>query len=298
MDKLDCINTFIGVVEQGNFSKASRHLGITRDQVAKRICYLESLFDTVLFTRTTRNMNLTHAGEKFYQHSKVIMGELEWAINDFIYDKEFPGGTLKINAPHSFLQSYLSELISNFMKLYPLIKIDLFLSDEFVEINEENFDLSLRMSAKKHTDPHSHLLNIYQRRFYATDTYFKKYGKPTELEQLKQHHLLLYSQKRSPNKITLFKNNTEESIFTNPLFTCNSGSFLLELCKNDQGIIYLPSFLLEKDKELGHITRCLEDYQSPELYVYAITSSKKKIPKTLELFLEHLKSNLPSSATG
>lgn len=297
MDKLDCINTFISVVEHGNFSSASRNLGITRDQVAKRICYLETLFDSVLFIRNTRNMSLTHSGEKFYQHSKVIMSEFEWATSDFTYDQEFPGGVLRINAPLSFQQTYLSEIISNFMTLYPLIKIDLFLSDKVIDINEENYDISLRISQKNTNEPHVHLFSIHHKYFYATKNYFKNHGKPKTLEELKQHNLLLYSQTKLNNKIILTKNKKEESFYCTPQLICNSGSFLLELCKRNQGIIYLPSFLVEKEEILGNISRCLEDYHSPPLHFYAITSSKKRPPRTLKLFLDHLKKFLTNTSS-
>lgn len=64
MDRLDCISTFVSVVEHGNFSSAARALDISRDLVAKRVCYLENDLKTTLLNRTTRQMNLTSCGEK------------------------------------------------------------------------------------------------------------------------------------------------------------------------------------------------------------------------------------------
>lgn len=173
MDRLDCINTFIAVVETGNFSNASRHLGITRDQVAKRICYLEAIFNTALFIRNTRKMHLTQSGDKFYQHSKVIMSEFEWAESEIFYEQKYPEGVLRINAPYSFSQTYLTDAISKFMDQYPNIKIDLFLTDHFLDIYEEKYDINLRL---KYEVDHSHarLFNTYQRYFYATPAYFEK----------------------------------------------------------------------------------------------------------------------------
>ncbi|WP_151810348.1 LysR family transcriptional regulator [Acinetobacter bereziniae] len=294
MDKLDCINTFISVVEHGNFSSASRHLGITRDQVAKRICHLETIFNTALFIRNTRKMDLTHSGEKFYQHSKVIMSEFEWATSDFVHDQKYPEGKLRINAPHSFRQANLTEIISKFMTQYPNIKIDLFLSDKFLNINENKYDIVLRISSEI-DERNTHLLSTYHRHFYATSSYLEKYGKPHTLDELKQHSLLLYSQADSSAKIVLSKNKKEESIYCTPKLSCNSGDFLLDFCKQDQGIIFLPDFLAQKDQEAGKIVRCLEDYDSAQLYFYAITSSKHKMAKKVRLFLDELKAYFPNT---
>jgi DNA-binding transcriptional LysR family regulator len=145
MDKLDCIYTFISVVENGNFSNASRNLGITRDQVSKRIFYLESLFSTSLFTRNTRKMDLTRSGEKFYQRCKVIVKELDLAANDFIYDQKYPEGILKVSAPHAFIQTCFSDIISNFLIQYPNIEIDLLFSEKALGINEHKFDIILKI---------------------------------------------------------------------------------------------------------------------------------------------------------
>ncbi|MEG0347022.1 MAG: LysR substrate-binding domain-containing protein [Acinetobacter sp.] len=288
MDKLDCINTFISVVENGNFSKASRNLGITRDQVAKRICYLETILNTSLFIRNTRTMDLTHSGERFYQHCKVIMSEFEWATNDFNHEQKFPEGKLRINAPHSFRQTHLTDILSNFMTQYPSIKIDLFLSDNFLNVDEDKFDIVLRIGPDIDA-PNTHLYSTHHRYFYATPSYFQKNGVPNTIGELKQHSLLLYSQTNLNTKITLSKNQKQETIYCIPKLTCNSGDFLLEFCKQDQGIIYLPDFLAKTDEDAGKIIRCLEDYHSAKLYFYAISSPKQKTPKKVQLFLDYLK---------
>ncbi len=172
MDKLDCIHTFISVVESGNFSNASRNLGITRDQVSKRIFYLESLFSTSLFIRNTRKMDLTRSGEKFYQRCKVIVKELDLAANDFIYDQKYPEGILKISAPHVFIQTCFSDIISNFLIQYPHIEIDLLFSENSVDINEHKFDIILKVE-EEITDVNTFTLNRYKRNFYATPAFLK-----------------------------------------------------------------------------------------------------------------------------
>ncbi|NUF13951.1 LysR family transcriptional regulator, partial [Acinetobacter oleivorans] len=165
------------VVETGNFSHASRKLGVTRDQVSKRILYLESLFSTSLFTRNTRKMDLTRSGEKFYQRCKVIVKELDLAANDFIYDQKYPEGILKISAPHAFVQTCFSEIISNFLNQYPNIEIDLLFSENSTNINEHKFDIILKIE-EEIKEQNIFLLDTYKRNFYATTTFLNKYGRP------------------------------------------------------------------------------------------------------------------------
>lgn len=286
MDKLDCINTFISVVENGNFSKASRHLNITRDQVAKRICFLETQFNTLLLIRNTRSMHLTLAGERFFEHCKVIMSEYEWAKNELILEQKYPEGELRINAPHSFSPIYLTQIISNFMTKYPNISLNLFLTDKFIDTFEMPFDVSLRIS-ENIIEKEATVFKTFQRYFYATPNYLKQYGIPQNIDDLKEHNLLFYSQNFNNSKIILNNDTHKEFIYSNPQLLCNSGDFLLEFCKLDQGIVFLPDFIAEKDVQSGKIQRCLEQYTAPDLQLYAITQNRQQTTK-VKLFLSHL----------
>lgn len=277
MDKLDCIHTFISVVESGNFSNASRNLGITRDQVSKRIFYLESLFSTSLFIRNTRKMDLTRSGEKFYQRCKVIVKELDLAANDFIYDQKYPEGILKISAPHVFIQTCFSDIISNFLIQYPHIEIDLLFSENSVDINEHKFDIILKVE-EEITGVNTFTLNRYKRNFYATPAFLKKYGKPKSIEELRKHNIYLYSRSDLQNKI----------INSAPQLICNNIEILLELCKKNKGILFIPDFLAKKYEDDGVIINCSQDIFSLELLFYATTPYGSKIPKKVQLFLDSL----------
>ncbi|MEX0569958.1 LysR family transcriptional regulator, partial [Acinetobacter baumannii] len=168
MDRLDCISTFVSVVEHGNFSSAARALDISRDLVAKRVCYLENDLRTTLLTRTTRQMNLTSCGEKFYQHSKVILSEFEWAAYEISYNQQYPEGELKLNTPMSFSNIFLQHIISDFIEKYPSIKIDLFMTDQLLDMNNNKFDLTIRVDGSPPNLANSKILNTYQRYLYAT----------------------------------------------------------------------------------------------------------------------------------
>jgi len=280
MDKLDCINTFISVVETGNFSHASRDLGITRDQVSKRIFHLESLFSTSLFIRNTRKMDLTRSGEKFYQRCKVIVKELDLAANDFVYDQKYPEGILKISVPHAFVQTCFSEIISNFLIQYPNIEINLLFSENSLGINEQKFDIVLKFE-EEIKEQNIFILNSYRKNFYATTEFLNKYGKPKSIEELRKHNILLYSRSDLKNKI----------INSPPQLICNNIEILLDFCQKNQGILFIPDFLAKKYEEDGVIINCSQDIFSSKIHFYAITPYGSKIPKKVQLFLDSLKQN-------
>ncbi|WP_332606150.1 LysR family transcriptional regulator [Acinetobacter sp. ESBL14] len=289
MDRIDCINTFLSVVEHGNFSISAKNLNISRDLVSKRIQYLENDLKVSLFIRTTRRMNLTPCGEKFYQHAKVMMSELEWAKYEISYDQQYPEGELKINAPLSFSRNVLTNIISDFIQQFPFIKIDLYLTDQFIDIYEQQFDLTLRVDEIADKNFQHTVINTYTRSFYASNSYLEKRGIPDTIDDLKKHDFLLYSSsKNTHNKITLNKNETTEIIQCYPKFICNNGDLLLDLCTKGHGIIFLPDFIAKKYFDAGEIAKCLEDYHSPMMNFYAIYPNGQKVPKKLQIFIDFL----------
>lgn len=290
MDKLDCINTFINVVEQGNFSQASRFLGITRNQVAKRICYLETFFNSTLFIRDTRKMYLTSSGEKLYQHSKIIMNEFEWATNELLHDQKYPEGKIKIIAHDLFAQLYLRQIIMQFMIDYPNIEIELSLEPQNSDLSYDGYDISLTFQ-DTFEESQLYCLSQSQYNFYATPTYFKNYGIPLNTEDLKKHNLL-FPQNHLKNKISLTRNQKTEHIYFAAKMTSNSECFLLDFCKQHQGIIFISELLARPSEEAGLIQRCLTEYQAPTSYLYASTPNQKKIPNKVQIFLNYLKKNV------
>lgn len=288
MDRLDCIKTFISVIENGNFSRAARSMRITRDQVAKRICYLESDLNVPLLTRNTRGMSLTKYGEKFHSHSKIILSEFEWAKDEINSEQIYPEGEIKINAPLSFSCTFLSNIISSFMDKYPSIKVDLFLTDSFLENNDNHFDITLRVDGNPNTASGDMIIASYFRNFYASPNYLKRQGIPNDLQALKQHDLLLYYQNSTHNKITLSDGDSTVDFHCYPKFTCNNGDLLLELSIQDKGIVFLPDFIAKKHLQSGLIARCLDHYHSPEIYFYVVHTNSLKRVNRVKLFTDFL----------
>lgn len=288
MDRLDCIKTFISVIESGNFSRAARSMGITRDQVAKRICYLENDLNAPLFIRNTREMSLTKYGEKFHSHSKVILSEFEWAKDEINSEQIYPEGEIKINAPLSFSRNFLTNIISNFISKYPGIKVNLFLTDSFLDNKDDNFDITLRIDNNPNHATGDAVIGSYFRNFYASPDYLLTRGTPLNLTDLKNHDLMLYFQNTTHNKITLSEGDKTIDFHCYPKFTCNNGDLLLELSIQNKGIVFLPDFIANKHIKSGLITRCLDNYHSPEIYFYIASTSTRKTPNKVKLFTDFL----------
>ncbi|MBJ9984830.1 LysR family transcriptional regulator [Acinetobacter sp. S40] len=291
MDRLDCILSFVSVVEQGNFSKAAQYQNLSRDMVAKRIAYLENNLKATLFHRTTRTMRLTPSGETLYKHSKVIISELDWVKYELSYNQQYPAGELKVNAPLSFSHLILKDLFVKFQNQYPEIRINLTLTDHHLDMASGDFDLTLRISEKIDSSYKSRNFLSIDRYFYATPEYLKTYGYPSHIEDLKHHKVLSYSINEQLPKFKFKKDSQDINVEYLPTFICNNGDFLLDLCLAHKGISFLPEFIVQSYVENGQLVRCFLDYSCEPICFHALwPASQQLLPKKVRLFIDFLAS--------
>lgn len=138
------VETLAAVVECNGFSHAAKYLGISPALVSRRIHNLEEVLGVVLLTRTTRKFELTGEGVLLYQHAKKVILDKQTTLLAIEALSSKAAGVLKMSAPLNFGRQYIASALSEFMKIYPKIEIELVLSNQRVDIIKENFDLVIR----------------------------------------------------------------------------------------------------------------------------------------------------------
>lgn len=122
---MDYYKNFIKIADLGNISLAAKTLLIAQPSLSKQIQILEKEFGTPLLKRNARNVELTTAGEIFYQKAKLIC-----EINNICYDEIHTSilgnrGKLKIGITISYPDWYIEDLFKDFSDLYPQITYDI-----------------------------------------------------------------------------------------------------------------------------------------------------------------------------
>ena len=151
MDKLTTMKTFLAVVQEGSFSKAADKLDISPQLVSKYISALEDNLRTRLLHRTTRKVSVTEAGNQYYQRCQQVIIDIEDMENSLNNLSENVSGVLSISAPMSFGTKHLAGLLVDFQNQYPNLKLDLRLTDQYVDIVEQGIDIALRIGVLKNS---------------------------------------------------------------------------------------------------------------------------------------------------
>ena len=140
---IDDLKLFVQIYEKRSLSAVAMIAQTTPGVISKRLAQLETEFGTRLFHRTTRTIQPTDEGQRLFEQSVNLLElveqyESEWG------EKTQPSGQIRMTASASFARLYLMPLITQFIRLYPSIRISFELSDKVLDIVAEGIDLAIR----------------------------------------------------------------------------------------------------------------------------------------------------------
>lgn len=184
------LDIFARVARTGNMSAAGREMGLSPAVVSKRISLLEDRLGARLFQRTTRHLTLTETGDGYFKRVVDILSLVEEA-EDFVNRRNTkPRGHLKITAPTSFSRRHVAPHLPNFLNRYPEIDLDFRITDDFVDIIRENFDVAIRIGELEDSSLVAKKLANEHRILCAAPAYLQAFDSPKDLADLEMHNCL------------------------------------------------------------------------------------------------------------
>src|ERR1700752_3604922 len=89
---------FLAVVEYGGFRAAARAVRSRPSALGHSVAGLEARLKVQLFIRTTRNVSLTEAGERFAEALQPALGQIGRAFDALEGYSDRPAGTIPLHA--------------------------------------------------------------------------------------------------------------------------------------------------------------------------------------------------------
>ena len=289
MDKLDAMNAFAKVVSLGSYADAARALGLTRSAVSKAVMELEQLLGARLLDRTTRRVSPTEAGLSYYERCLDILARVEETELQVSRLHDEPKGVLKINAPMSFGMLYLGDAIAAFMASYPDLKIEMTLTDRFIDPVEEGVDVTIRIAMLSDSSLIARKLAPARRAVVASPTYIAAFGAPRTPDDLAQHRWLAYGATTTLQRWSYEKaDGTMATVPLKAALCCNNGDVLRDAAVAGQGIAELPTFLIGCDIADGRLEVLLPDHPRRELGIYALYTPNRYLATKTRVLIDFL----------
>ena len=152
--------------------------GFRATTVSERLAALETHFGVVLLNRTTRAISLTDEGRTLVEGAKRVLGEVEDLETRIRLGAQTLSGPIRISVPSDIGRTVVSAEINRFLSEHPAISVELLLSDGYVDIVGQGFDIALRFGPVTDSSLRVRSLGRKRRVVCAAPTYLENHGTP------------------------------------------------------------------------------------------------------------------------
>lgn len=136
------LRAFEAAARHGSFKQAANELAVTPTAISHQIRLLEQFTGLTLFKRQVRKVVLTDAGSELYPVLCDGFNAFETVLQRL--------GTIQarrhviISATRAFTARWLAPRVADFRKLYPEIDLELYASDQPVDLGADVADIAIR----------------------------------------------------------------------------------------------------------------------------------------------------------
>lgn len=281
---------FAKVVERGSFSAASEALGLGKSVVSAHVQALEKSLGVQLLNRSTRSISLTEEGRRFLEPCQRITQEVEAAFFDMEAQRHTPRGTLRITAPYNLGLAILIPLLDRFRAANPLVQVDLVLEDGITNMIAEGYDLAFRVGWLSDSRLHAVRLSSMELVVCGASSYFDRFPKPEEPEDLIHHAWVAISLLQQATQLTMEDaSGRRRSVRLKPSVLVNSGVAACEFVRQGSGIGLVPDYAVRADLAAGRLVRVLPGWRTKPGTISAVYPHQERMPPKLRVLLDFLK---------
>ncbi|MEK2690737.1 LysR family transcriptional regulator [Bdellovibrio sp. GT3] len=283
---LNEIAIFVKVVQTGSFSAAAKQLEMPNSTVSLKISSLEQRLGVTLIHRTTRKLQITPAGQLFFDRCQLGISELKAAEDEVSQGQGEAQGLLKVTAPAIIGSSVLKEAIAEFRNRHPKIQLELVLTDRRVDLISEGVDLAIRAGDLKDSTLIAKKLGISYFAPFASPAYLKKNGTPQHPKDLRAHQCLQFTPLGKDHWELINDNRTKVTVKLMGNLIIDDLNLIKDLSLAGEGIALLPTFLCGNETSQKKLVRILPAWRSDQRPVSFVYPPQRFSQPRLEAFIK------------
>lgn len=297
----DAIQIFLEVQEAGNLSQVAKRHNLAVSSISRKIDALEAELGIKLFHRSSRRLLLTDSGEQFLPRARNIKAELEDARQAMSDLNAAPRGLLTVTAPSAFGRRHIAPAVASFLNRYPLMEVDLHVSDEIIDLSTKRVDVAIRIGVLPDSDLVATMLAPQHRLTCASPAYLARHGRPAAPQDLLQHNCLSVATPPLPAWWWCYPGvNREMSLPVSGSLRSDDTESLLYAALAGVGIVHLASWMVCDAIESGQLISLFPAAQLTSRKmrpaIHAVRMPGRSHVAKAQLFIAHLRSTFGEPA--
>jgi DNA-binding transcriptional LysR family regulator len=286
------------IAQTRSLTQTARRLGVAKSSVSVRLKDLERMLAVPLVRRTTRSITLTPAGQQLVEETRASFLHIEQGLAGVRDLAGAPRGLVRLTAPVALGRQHIAPAIPKLLERYPELRLELDLSDRFVNLTQEGFDLAVRHASRV---PESHVATLLcesRAVLLASPGYLARRGVPEHPGELSRHDCLLYlrdggapawsferreRRARAPERV---------SVPVRGPLRANNSEVLREAAAAGMGLGLLPDFTAWSGAGSQELVPVLPQWRPVGFFgerLQAIRPWSPRTPRAVQCVIDHLR---------
>jgi DNA-binding transcriptional LysR family regulator len=287
---LEDLQVILKVAEFRSITAAATNLDMRTATASAAVKRVESALGVELFIRTTRQLRLSNAGEKYIPQCEQALLMLEQAKQNMKGELDIIDGDLRIALSSDLGRNLVMPWIDEFMAVHPDISLRANISDSNVDFYRDSVDLALRYGSPSDASVYGFKICNVPRVLCATQAYIDQHGKPTHPHDLASHNALLYQLHDMTHDVWEFSN--AKAIFKikmNGNRVSNDSDLVRRWCVGGKGLAAKSCLDMSHDLLAGNVVSLMPEYQAKPTELWLIFPSRQSITPAARLLRDTLK---------
>ena len=291
-DRLSEIATFVEVARQRSFVRAAEHLQVNVSAVSRAVAALETRLGVRLLQRSTRRVGLTEAGGAHLPRCEALLAELAEAEAAVSARHSALQGSLRVSGPSGLGLVHLVPLLPDFLRRHPQLALDFDMSNRFVDLIEEGYDLAIRVGTLRDSRLAARRLGSNRRVLVAAPAYLREHGAPKHPRNIAAHSCLILDLGLHAETWNLVDRNARHGVRVAGPLRSNNAIAVRDASVAGLGIALLPRFAVLDELASGRLIQVLPRWTTAEQGIYAVYPSHRLIPAKVRAFVDFLDERL------
>ena len=288
VDELGAIRTFVRVAETGSFTAVAREQGTGQPAVSKQVAALEARLGTRLVHRSTKSLALSEDGRLYLEHARRILESMAEAESAVGRQRLAPAGLVRLATPVAFGRLHVAPRLARLLERYPELRVELVMSDGFVDLVEMGIDLAIRVG--EITDPSliARRVGTTRRATVAAPAYFRSRTVPAHPRDLQGHNCIVYTGLATRDVWWFESPEGPLSVKVTGNYLVNNSEAVREGVLAGIGIAVTPMWLFGQEGREGAIEIVLKAFEPRRLPIHAVWSSRRFLSTRVRAVLDFL----------
>lgn len=287
-DRWGSILAFEAVGRRLSFAAAAAELDLSASALSRRVAQLEQRLGTRLLHRTTRNVTLTEAGERYLGRCRGLIEQADEMDAAAASERAEPSGTLRLSLPNLYGQKRVAPLLPAFMARYPLVRLQVMLSDGYVDMVAERFDAAIRIGDLADGDYVARRLVANPRYIVASLDYLERRGTPMTPRDIAAHDCLHFNPLIVGKSWRLARGGRTVDVPIRPIMSADNAEVLREAALAGRGLAVLADFVVGEDIAAGRLVPVLAEWTAAASNVHVIYPAAPYLPLKTRAFVDFM----------